>query len=167
MRWWERDGFALPLFSGATVELYVQPALVAAEPIPIPGELVRAGEAMLGLGPEALGEITPHVWANYRAIAGAGAPMETDPEDAASIWRLVRPYTLTLQMHGGVAWMILECDCDWNAEDGLQLVLQHGTRWARVSAYDGCFTDGEARGDSRLDSWLVDPSASLPLPPGD
>ena len=167
MRWWERDGFALPLFSGATVELYVPPAIAAREPLPIPEQLVSACGAMLALTPEALSEITPHVWANHRRFAGSEAFTEGELGSTDAIWDHVQPYTLTVQQHAGAAWLILECDCAWNREDGLQLVLKEGVRWVRVSAYDGCLTDGEAASDPSLDAWLKYPDARLPPPAAD
>ena len=163
MRWWERNGFALPLFSGATVELYIPPAIAAPEPVPVPDLLIAAGEAMLALTPDALCEITPHVRANYRTFAGANVHGEAD-FSGDEIWDHVRPYTLTIQQHAGAAWLVFECDCAWNREDGLQLVLLEGRRWARVSSYDGCLTDGEAASDPSLDAWLNDPGARLPEP---
>jgi hypothetical protein len=160
MRWWERDGFALPLFDGAQVELYIPPAIAAPGPMPIPLALVEAAEALLGLTPQALNDVAPHVMANACEFGEEGG--ETgDPE---TIWRHVRPYTLTLQEHAGAAWALLECDCSWNPEDGLQLVLLEGWRWVRVSAYDGCLTDGEATGNPALDAWMKDPQATLPQP---
>lgn len=164
MRWWERDRFALPLFSGAEVELYIPPAIAAREPMPAPERLSAAGEAMLALTPEALAEITPHVWANYRSIAGASARGKADLGGFRAIWDYVRPYTLTVQEHAGCAWLLFECDCGWNREDGLQLVLLDGWKWVRVSPYDGCLTDGEAAANPALDDWLADPSGRLPPP---
>ncbi len=165
MRWWERDGFALPLFSGATVELYVPPALAAREPLPIPQVLIDAAGAMLALGPEALDEIVPHVWQTYLDAMKAGAGHRGFPELAgpADVWGAVRPYTLTVEQFDNSAWLIFELDCDWAPEDGLQLVLKGGARWVRVSPYDGQLTDGRAAGDPSLDAWMADPATKLPI----
>ena len=41
----------------------------------------------------------------------------------------------------------LECNCDWEPEHGLQLILRDGTRITKVGGYDGHLTNADAFGD--------------------
>jgi hypothetical protein len=158
-RWWEHPEFPLPLFDGALVELYVVVSRTALEPAPAPPLCLAAVRSFLSLTSSALAEITSHVEQRRAASLGANAIM------SGPVWNEVSPLSVTVEALGDVAYVVVECDCAWDMDAGLQLVLADGRRWVRVSSFDGCFTDGEAAGDPRLDAWMADPHAVLPLRP--
>jgi hypothetical protein len=33
-------------------------------------------------------------------------------------------------------YVLFECDCDWNQEDGLQIVFKHGNQVSKVGPFD-------------------------------
>jgi hypothetical protein len=133
-------------------------------------ELLALDEAaalqrFLALPPERSTEIIPHLWRYYQDVLQAIGP-EDMPEIAepSSIWAHVQPRWASLNRDDdGLVYVSIESECDWEIEHGLQLVLQNGDRWVRVSDYSGHLTDGEAWGKSVLDEWMKDPNAKLPV----
>jgi len=158
--WWETD-IAVPLFGGQVLRLSFEPE---EEDAPVSDALFAAAEAMLSLTPAALAEITPHVWANYREFrdaVGADDALAIDP--SADIWDFVQPGGVAVDMRDGDTYVSFECNCDWEIEHGLMLVLKAGMRWVKVSDYDGHVTDGHAYDKPLLDEWIKDPDAILPI----
>lgn len=48
-------------------------------------------------------------------------------------------------------YVSLECNCDWEVEHGLQIVLRHGNRVCKVEPYDGHLTNADAFNDPALE----------------
>lgn len=161
MGWWEAEGVPVPMFGDKTIVITIQPD---DENGPIAPDLFAAVEAMLALGPAALNEITPHVWANYdefRDAVGEEDVFEIDP--TADIWFFVHPGNAAVERRDGDIYVSFECNCEWEIEHGLMLVLKDGKRWVKVSDYDGHVTDGHAFAKPLLDEWIKDPDATLPI----
>jgi hypothetical protein len=109
-------------------------------------------------------EIVPHLWQYYRELwDSVGAPDIIEIPDGADIWRHVQPRFVGVEeRNDGLLYVSVEGECDWEVEHGLQLVLQRGERWVKVSSFTGHLTDGDSYGRSALDDWMADPSAKLP-----
>jgi hypothetical protein len=160
--WWECDSLAIPMFGGVSVQVTLTPD---AADRAISPDMDEAAAAMLALDPEALQFIVPHLWQNYRdcteMLSEEDFPQIADNED---ILGYVRPSNVAFERNDdGRVYLSLECNCDWEIEHGLQLVLQDGRRWVKVSNYDGHLTDGHAYAKELLDAWMQDPNASLPV----
>jgi len=48
-------------------------------------------------------------------------------------------------------YISVECECDWEEEHGLQLVLKNGLRVNKLGGYDGHLTNSDAFADERLE----------------
>jgi uncharacterized protein DUF6985 len=48
-------------------------------------------------------------------------------------------------------YVSIECNCDWEPEHGLQIVLKNGERVTKVGAYDGHLTNSNAYDDESLE----------------
>jgi hypothetical protein len=116
--------------------------------------------------PRSHGEkIVPHLWRYYQDIrASVHAPDIPEISNPSTIWDYVEPRFISAEGdEQGVMYIVVEAECGWEIEHGLQLVLQEGTRWVRVSSYDGHLTDGRAWARRFLDDWIADPSKTLPV----
>jgi hypothetical protein len=49
-------------------------------------------------------------------------------------------------------YISVECDCDWEEEHGLQLVLKNGLKVNKLGGYDGHLTNSDAFGDESLEN---------------
>ena len=72
------------------------------------------------------------------------------PED---VWRHVQlGDELWVQRAQSGRWFVsIECECDWEPEHGLQLVLEDGARVTKVGPYDGHLTNAAAYADPTLE----------------
>lgn len=48
-------------------------------------------------------------------------------------------------------YISIECECDWEPEHGLQLVLKNGLKVNKLGGYDGHLTNSDAFGDAKLE----------------
>jgi hypothetical protein len=51
---------------------------------------------------------------------------------------------------GGRMYVSIECECDWEPEHGLQIVLRDGRTVSKVGPYDGHLTNQSAYGRDDL-----------------
>lgn len=159
---WESAPVSLPLLGGDEVVIQIF-GEEEDETAPIRPDRFEALERLFALTPDRAHEIRDHLWAYYLECAD-----ELDPPLAiagpADVLNYIRPATISPERgEDGAVYVSIEGECDWEIEHGLQLVLQHGDRWVRVSSYDGHLTDGHAYGRSTLDAWIKDPQAKLPV----
>ncbi|MDP1661082.1 MAG: hypothetical protein Q8L55_04125 [Phycisphaerales bacterium] len=49
-------------------------------------------------------------------------------------------------------YVSVECECDWEIEHGLQLVLKNGLKVNKLGGYDGHLTNSDAFTDERLEN---------------
>ncbi|WP_442800635.1 DUF6985 domain-containing protein [Roseobacter sp. MH60115] len=131
----------LPLFDGASVDLDSNAAALS----PAAAEALRRFTQMT---PADRLATTPHVHAYYRDMHmhADGAWIDenmTAPAHPADIWAHVRPLALTITSRpprpgtDPIPYVILEANCDWEDEHGLQLVWKEGRDLVRVGEYDG------------------------------
>jgi len=159
---WESEPISVPVLGGAPVRVQIFEA--EATDLFAPDE-AGALQRFLALPRERSAEIIPHLWRYYQDVLKAIGP-EDMPEIAepSDIWAHVQPHWISLgRGEDGLVYVSIESECDWEVEHGLQLVLQNGDRWVRVSDYSGHLTDGAAWGKSALDEWMKDPNAMLPV----
>lgn len=156
IEFWTSAPIAVPLFNGARAPVQF---FVFEEQVEIPDDMIQAGRAFIGLGAEMREEIAPHLWSLRRA-ARNGPHIEPG---AAFDHVTLRSVDVTRRDVDELPYVTALCDCSWAPEERLQIVFQHGARLARVSTFDGEFTDGDAAQDARLDAWLAEPGAHLPV----
>lgn len=158
--WWESEELHVPWLE-ARITFALPPADESHEPTPPDAEDVDAVANFLALPSSTRESVRPHLEANLKKISELG----DTPEIATPIWRAVKPMgaSTTDAHYAPGKFVIVECNCDWEEEHGLQLSFQHGRRLARVSQYDGQPTDGSAYARPELDEWLVGSGGDLPI----
>lgn len=74
----------------------------------------------------------------------------------SDIWNYIRwgeEWMVSLRKDGdsedGV-YISIECNCDWEIEHGLQIVIKDGARVTKVGPYDGHVTNADAYGDEGM-----------------
>lgn len=63
------------------------------------------------------------------------------------VWAHIRPVEVTVardSFRDRHVYVVVECDCDWEPEHGLQVVVQAGRQVTKVGPYDGHFTNAAA-----------------------
>ena len=58
---------------------------------------------------------------------------------------------------GNAVYISLGCNCDWEQEHGLQIVLKDGLRVTKVGSFDGHLTNSDAYDDASLENVIYRP----------
>jgi hypothetical protein len=125
------------------------------------GQIDAAIEALFAPGADLLALARPHV-AQYREdMLAFFAEQEIEVDVAAlpepdAIWsqvQLGKTCLVSRRAKGddddGI-YMSFECECDWEPEHGLQVVIRDGTSISKVSAYDGHVTNADSFANPKL-----------------
>lgn len=123
---------------------------VDAEESDVSDALVACVGSFLGLAPDVLDEASEAVFAYYEDTVAAGGAGDAVPEVAGAheVWEHVTwPDEVFVQESDGSWWVSAECECTWEPEHGLLVVLRDGSRITRVGPYDGHLTNSSALGD--------------------
>ncbi len=86
---------------------------------------------------------------------------QTDPDEefvkiksAASVFRHVRlghePMARRRAYGDKGGYISLECECDWEPEQGLQIVFKNGLRANKAGPYDGHLTNSDSYDNNKL-----------------
>jgi hypothetical protein len=74
---------------------------------------------------------------------------ELDLSTPSEIWTYVDPREIHIQRNtpgDDALYILIECECEWEPEHGLQLVFKQGRQLTRVSECDGHLTEDDASG---------------------
>ncbi|PWJ44032.1 DUF6985 domain-containing protein [Sediminitomix flava] len=66
---------------------------------------------------------------------------------STKLWEVIHPYKVFVSQRTkdeNDIYIIVSCECDWEEEDGIQLVFKKGTELTRISLQDGYLTDNDA-----------------------
>lgn len=74
------------------------------------------------------------------------------PEDVWAHIEIGEPMIARRHRGDKAIYISFECNCDWEPEHGLQLVLKHGLEVVKVGPYDGHFTNSDAFADDSLEN---------------
>lgn len=144
--WWESAPVPVPFFSGKALPFVVEEEWQGTS---YPAAAHDAVAAFLALGDADRLAISDQVHANYRHSAertGDGDPKVDDP---LQIWNHVTPVEIHLRrrlIEDRDFYIQIDCNCDWEKDHGLQIVLRRGNQLVRVSDQDGHLTDEDAAG---------------------
>jgi hypothetical protein len=115
------------------------------------GEFHAAIKNFLAGDRTVLERASKHVYRYYLDVReDVGPDEEGFPRirSAATVWKRVRfgPEPMVRRRHYGdkKVYVSLECNCDWDAEHGLQLVFKNGRSINKVGPYDGHLTNSDA-----------------------
>jgi uncharacterized protein DUF6985 len=124
---------------------------------PNPAEIDAAIAAMLVPEANLLAQAQPHV-TQYRddILSLEEAAPRYAMAEASAIWSQVRlgdTLYVTRRAEGDAedgVYASLECNCDWEVEHGLQLVVRGGATISKIGPYDGHLTNADAFADRTL-----------------
>lgn len=146
---------AVPYFGGVRVALIDEFWEVrgdALHDLPIrlsdldPGRAAALG-AFLDQGPDRRLRDSRHVHAYYRDVRACHGMEFLDeemgiPVGPEAIWDSVTPGPVHVARDGdGVVYVVMQAECAWDEEHGLQLVWRDGRTLTRVGPYDGGLTN--------------------------
>lgn len=119
----------------------------------------RALQNLLELDSSALTAVTPYVAQYCNEVAylcGDNKMLQVSIERPSDVWNYVQfgsELHVSRRANGddedGI-YFSLECNCDWEPEHGLVLVLRDGRAFTKVGPYDGHLTNSDAYGDPKL-----------------
>ena len=91
-------------------------------------------------------------WARLAKAEGLPCVEITSPEE---IWQHIQfgHEALVCRRNNGdrAVYVLFECDCDWNQEDGLQIVFKHGNQVSKVGPFDDFLSNEDVYGLPELD----------------
>ena len=120
----------------------------------------EAVAAFLAVDRRALGAASAAVFAYYldtvRLVREQGWDLEM-PEisDPDAVWDYVsfgRDFHVDRDPRDGQVFVSVECECAWQPEQGLQIVVRGGHTVSKVGPFDGHLTNADAFGREGLDS---------------
>lgn len=113
--------------------------------------------AFLSNGPEVLTAAQDHIFDYYRDVSSRQDPADEDFVVIASpgdVWRHIQfgfePQLERADPHDRDVYITIACNCDWEREHGLQIVLKNGAAVSRIGPFDGHPTNAGAYGDDSL-----------------
>jgi hypothetical protein len=125
---------------------------------PHPEDFHAAIAAFLSAGPQVLQAAQGHIFAYYRdvsarqAAAGGAVVAIASPGD---LWRHIgfgdEAIVERRDPDQRDVYLSLSCDCDWEGEHGLLIVLKNGDTVCKVGPYDGHLSNADAYGDDSLE----------------
>ncbi|HEX7303625.1 DUF6985 domain-containing protein [Lentzea sp.] len=134
----------VPLFGGAALPF----SLEGYEDDDAPEDYHAAIRAFLALDRTALTAAAPAAFAYYRETYEAfGEGLDDFPriDGPDEVWDHVtfdrHVVSVLRDGEGTLVHISVECECSWEEEHGLQLVLREGKSVTRVGPYDGHLTD--------------------------
>lgn len=136
---------AVPFFSGRQVQVTFDCGTVSE------AGLMEAADAallnLLALGEDERSAVTDAVLANYQqALLHDGEPLPL--KQPSDIWGHIEPRDLLVILNEDEAqrdiYLLVEAECGWEVEHGLQPVFRNGRMLTRVSQYDGHLTESSA-----------------------
>lgn len=81
------------------------------------------------------------------------------------LWRHVQlgnqPMVTRNRYGDNEVYVSVQCECDWEPEHGLQLVLKNGLHVTKLGGFDGHLTNADAYGDDRLKDVVYARAADL------
>ena len=120
-----------------------------------PEDFHRAIANFLSIPPDVLRRAEDDLFAYYRDMADVLGDDEV-PQIAtpADVWSHVQfgaePHFIRRPDDDKV-YVLLECECDWEPEHGLQLVFKDGLCLTKLGPYDGHLTNSDAYDDESLE----------------
>jgi len=127
-----------------------------------PEDYDRAIANLLACTPAVLHAAQDPIYRYYQDMREAWGPDEDIPDiaSAADVWKHVQfggEIELGRRAKDGLVYASLECNCDWEPEHGLQIVLRNGEVVSKIGPYDGHYTQSDAFADDDLEGVIYRP----------
>jgi hypothetical protein len=111
---------------------------------PDPAETHAVIAAFLSLGRPVLLDAAPAIYDYYRTVASDLRRAGVEPvaiDGPGDVWDHITPTEVTVERDGpegdGPVYVSIECECAWEPEHGLLIVLRDGTAVTRAGPQDG------------------------------
>ena len=121
---------------------------------PAPEEIDTAVENFLSADKSVLMQSQDYIWNYYSdcyrdCITRDDQPLLLQSRD--QVWDHIQfGNRIKVRRKGDAIYLSMECECDWNIDDGLQIVFKRGEVISRISAYDGHMTNASSWNDPSL-----------------
>ena len=106
-----------------------------------------------------LKDAEPYIFQYYQDMNSYRSPADEEflvIESPNQVWKhiqLADNAVLTRRAYGDQSvYVSLECNCDWEREHGLQIVLRDGAEVVKVGPYDGHLTNSDAYADDAFEN---------------
>jgi hypothetical protein len=134
---WETEPVSLPLFGGRALPIRIPDD---GNTGPLDEAVTNAVRRFVSLQAETLYEraVLDVLLANFEENREFFSPSAKQPADARELWKLVTPIDVSIMLsRESTPSVVVECECEWEPEHGLQLVFNAGGQLRRISQYDG------------------------------
>lgn len=115
--------------------------------------------AFMAASPAVLQDAEKFVFQYYQDVNKFWKPSDSEfltIESAKDVWRHVQiggEAVISRRGYGDQGiYVSIECECDWEPEHGLQLVLKDGVKICKVGPFDGHVTNSDAYADPSLEN---------------
>lgn len=150
--WYRSEALTVPALGDATYYVLVN----GYDDDPAKEEFHAAIAAFLTIDESVLKAAAPAIFQYYQDVASeftdASMPVSISRPD--EVWVHIHPVEVAVErdsFRDRHVYVVVECDCDWEPEHGLQIVLQAGRVVTKVGPYDGHFTNAAAFDRDDLD----------------
>ena len=153
--WYRSEPVAVPVLGGGAYRIVVE----GYHGDPAPQDFHAAIQSFVTLDRSAVTAAAPHIFAYYRDITDDVVAAGDDdwyveiagPDEVLDHVRFGTGPVVSRDDHGDRrVYVSLECECDWEPEHGLQIVLRDGRTVTKVGPYDGHLTNANAYDDDSL-----------------
>lgn len=151
--WLCSEPIPIRMLDGASCEVVID----GYEGDPHPEDFHAAIAAFLSNGPEVLKAAQAHIFQYYRDVSsrqnasGEDVVVIASPDD---VWRHIQfgiePMVERRDPDERDVYISIACNCDWEREHGLQIVLRNGEAVCKIGPYDGHVTNADAFDDDSL-----------------
>ena len=148
--WWQSEMVAVPFWADQKLAVI----FMGFEPEDDEHFIEDADKAMsafLSLGLQDKNAISSLVHQNYKDYLEDVGDDDIEEKirsikNENEIWQFVHPTDIYVSRRekDNDIYVQIACECDWEAEHGLQLVFKQGRKITRISAQDGHMTEAEA-----------------------
>ncbi|MFI0450171.1 DUF6985 domain-containing protein [Actinomadura sp. 6N118] len=154
--WYQSEPVPVPALGGVLCRVIVD----GYDEDPAPEDFHAAIRAFLALERSALVAAAPSIFAYYRDIMDDVVDAGDDdwyveiegPDTVFDHIQFGDAPTISRDSHGDRhVYVSLECECDWEPEHGLQIVLRDGRTVTKVGPYNGHLTNAAAYADDTLE----------------
>ena len=149
--WYRSEAVTIPALGDATCHVLVN----GYDDDPAAEDFHDAIAGFLALDESVVRAAAPSIFEYYQDIAAElpdDVPAISSPNE---VWRHVRPGSDVVverdRLHDRHVYVSVECECSWEPEHGLQIVLRDGRTVTKVSPYDGQLTNAAAYGCDDLE----------------
>lgn len=109
----------------------------------------------LSIDSSVLKAVETHIFDYYEECRGACDEELVEIASPSEVWRHIdfgdKAIVLRREYGDQGIYVLLDCDCDWEEEHGLQIVFKNGQKVNKIGQFDGHLTNSDAYGDESLE----------------